>query len=307
VNCVCVPQSIIILEDDSVKIHAYFSPSSHNKPIYEWEVDAGIILGSGEDVIWKATNTRYGPHEISVTRSLNDQVESCSATVYVGLGDVGLTSSKKANGAAFLLPGKKESAGYGLYSYLLLVKAVDDQIREQQLSTIMQIMSMPSIKALESVMGSKKSINITYLPVIKNPPGTVTNKLEKKPELRTAAEWVLENYDYAHAAAKLSAIQEESGDGPMFYSALVPLIPSDKLSQENHLWLNISHLVSPEDIELWVKEFIIQTQQERFWESRSISILGLKLRMILSSMGYELPKVIKALNWLSEEGSSVDK
>ena len=50
----------------------------------------------------------------------------------------------------------------------------------------------------------------------------------------------------------------------------------------------------------WVKEFLNQAAQERFWDERTGARLALKLRVTVSVLGEGLPEVRKALDgWIS--------
>ena len=50
----------------------------------------------------------------------------------------------------------------------------------------------------------------------------------------------------------------------------------------------------------WVREFLNQAAQERFWEERTGQQLALKLRLTIGILGVGLPEVRKALDtWIA--------
>jgi hypothetical protein len=186
-------------------------------------------------------------------------------------------------GRAFL-PGKRsEACGYGLYSYLLLGSPPTDLNRERYLKTIAAFLRfVPDIRDLEATEIPIRSLNIAYLPMLdqseQSPidPAVLETKGDS-PKIEELAQWVLLNYNYPRARAFLNAVPGgPHSSGPYFVSTVKPLTGIESIS-EQYLYQDLSS-VPAGIIDPWVREFITQAGQERFWESRNVAQFALKLR-----------------------------
>jgi hypothetical protein len=114
-----------------------------------------------------------------------------------------------------------------------------------------------------------------------------------------SAEWLLDNYDYARARSLLRWLPGPNRDGPYLLSTLQPLGSGAPPTPGQHLFQNLSN-VPPRLAASWVKEFLNQAAQERFWDERTGARLALKTRVIVSVLGEGLPEVKKALDtWIA--------
>ena len=174
----------------------------------------------------------------------------------------------RETGRSFLVGNQKEEEGYGLYSYFLFGSPPTTEAAcERYLRFIeMYLQIIPDITALEEYI-SPNELNVAYL------------LLKESPATRPSAEWVLEKYNYERARVLLRALPGTHRDGPYIVSTLKPLTGVETLSSK-YLYQDLSAvpLDPPGLIVLWVKEFLSQAAQERFWEERTVEQLVLKVR-----------------------------
>jgi hypothetical protein len=95
-------------EDHTLALRAW---SASHKPLI-WKADAGILKGSGPEVEWDLSGAAVGPHTATVAIA---GTEPCAIEARV----LGSARGGLESGAAYLLTGREEARGYGLYSYLL--------------------------------------------------------------------------------------------------------------------------------------------------------------------------------------------
>jgi len=185
-------------------------------------------------------------------------------------------------GRCFLKAKKTEGCGYGLYSYLLLGSAPNDTNRERYRRTIAAFLRfVPNIEDLESTQLPLRSLNVAYILLAENPSPPLEIEIAQakgdSPRIGELAEWVLLNYDYPRARALLNAVPGgPHPSGPYFVSTSKPLSEVSSIS-EQYLYQDLSS-VPPGIIDAWVREFIHQAGQERFWESSNVAQLALNLR-----------------------------
>jgi hypothetical protein len=192
----------------------------------------------------------------------------------------------RVTGRSVLAPGAVEAPGYGLYSYILFGNPPDEMSRDRYMKTIEAYLSLiPDLTALEKY-AKPSELNATYVPIDVEPPMSVS------------AEWVLHHYDYARAVILLRALPGSRADGPYIVSSLKPLTGSESLTGD-YLLQDLSSV--PSDLVAdWVKLFINQASQQRFWETRSGSLLALRLRTAVGVLAIGLPDVQKSLTgWIS--------
>lgn len=191
------------------------------------------------------------------------------------------TSSSRETGRSFLPKGKNETAGYGLYSYLLFGAPPTPATRERYVQAITAFLSIPTIAELEHYLPTCE-LNVTYMPTTAPPPTSDPD-----------ADWVLANYDYARARVFLQTLGGKHRDGPYIISTYKPLSGVQRLSGQ-YLYQDLSS-TPPRIISLWVTEFLNQVEQERFWEERSVMQCVLKLRQGIEIAAEGLPDVQKSL------------
>jgi hypothetical protein len=186
------------------------------------------------------------------------------------------------------MKGQKEASGYGLYSYLLLGSRPTDSSRERYVAAIKAYLTgMEDVTKLKDYVPTAK-LNVAYLPIESAAPPDAT------------AEWLVEHYDYARARAMLQVLPGNLTDGPYIVSTLKPLAFDSPPSQ--YLFQNLSTVpTKPGDlVSWWVREFLNQAAQERFWEPKTTELLVLKMRTTIAALAIVLPDVQKSVgDWVS--------
>jgi hypothetical protein len=146
---------------------------------------------------------------------------------------------------------------------------------------------IPDIASLEHYVAPTE-LNIAYVP------------LRATPDRQAAADWLLLHYDYARARSILRLFPAGNREGPYIVSSLRPLGgPAAAGLSPPYLFQDLSK-VPPHLVASWVKEFLNQAAQERFWEDRSGERFALKLRVTVGVLATALPEVKKALDtWIA--------
>jgi hypothetical protein len=241
-------------------------------------------VGQGADVTWDFAGVEPGTYTATVKSvGLESPAATCSMQVIVM--DPGDSRGVPRLSGRSLLE-KDEAPGYGLYSYLLFANAPDDAALDRYKKAIQAYVAlMPDILALEKYV-KPGELAITYAPVDSQPPRSVS------------ADWILEHYDYARSLVLLRTIPEVHRDGPYLLAALTPLTGKASLPGA-YLFQDLS-TVPPNLVSAWIKLFLNQAAQERFWEPKTAATLGLRLRTAIGVMAVGLPDVQKSLhNWIS--------
>ncbi len=263
------------------------SPSG--RPLrYTWTATAGRIEGRGAEARWSLADLRPGTFAATVTAGDGASTSSeCLVRVTVRR-DVQGRGLSRETGRAFLSSGQSEAAGYGLYSYLLLGAPPSESSRERYLKAIdAYLVLVPDVMGLEEYV-PRRELNIFYLPV------------RGEAATPVSGPWALDNYDYARARSLLRALPGSNRDGPYILAALRPLggAPAGVTSGP-YLFQDLSS-VPPHLAASWVREFLNQAAQERFWEEKTAVQLAQRMRATVGIMGAGLPEVRKALDgWIT--------
>ena len=282
----CSAESPSVEPGGAVTVNAWAADSAGRSLRYAWEAPVGHLESRGRQARWNLAGLRPGVYAavVRVSDGSGSAVE-CVVRVLVRQ-DTGPRSPGPARetGSALLGPGAREVEGYGLYSYLLLGAPPGAGVRERYVKSIEAFWTVvPDVRALEEYV-PRSDLNVAYVPV-KAAPGT-----------SVTAEWILDNYDYARARSLLRHLPGANRDGPYLVSALKPLAGG---GGSQYLFQDLSS-VPPHLAASWVKEFLNQAAQERFWDERTGARLALKLRVTVSVLGEGLPEVRKALDgWIS--------
>jgi len=256
---------------------------------YTWAATAGRIEARGAEARWSLADLRSGTFAATVTAGDGQSVSAeCLVRVTVRR-DIEPRSLSRETGRSLLGSGQSEAAGYGLYSYLLLGAPPSESSRERYLKAIDAYLALiPDVASLEEYV-SRRELNIFYLPVRSTPAPAVS------------AQWVLDNYDYARARSLLRALPGPNRDGPYILAAFKPLgdAAGAGAAAGPYLFQDLSS-VPPHLAASWVREFLNQAAQERFWEERTAVQLAQRLRATVGIMGAGLPEVRKALDgWIT--------
>jgi hypothetical protein len=284
----CSVDKPIIPEGGTVILRAWVAPLNGESPEYVWTAVTGKIAGVGREVEWEFAGVGSAPHpfEAKVRITLPTRGSAtCSVQVFVAEKE---RSGERETGRSFLIKGKKETEGYGLYSYLLLGVRPVDSNRDRYVKTIeAYLRTIEEVSELEDYIQRSK-LNVTYLP------------LQVAPASKPSADWILLHYDYARARALLDLLPGNLREGPYIISVLKPLGSGGPSNQ--YLFQDLSAIL-PKDNDLaswWIREFLNQAAQERFWEPKTADLMVLKLRTTIAVLATALPDVRKGLDsWIS--------
>jgi hypothetical protein len=262
-----------------------------SSPRYVWEAPVGRLEGHGQQTRWDLGGLRPGTYAAVVRVGDPSGASECVVRVIVrqdaGTRGGGTATPRRETGSALLLEGARETDGYGLYSYLLLGAPPSAEARERYLKAVEAVWTvLPDIKALEQYL-PRAELNVAYVPV-RSAPGE-----------GVSAQWILDNYDYARARSLLRYLPGSNRDGPYLLSTLTPLGAASAPTAGPRLFQDLSR-VPPHLAASWVKAFLDQAAQERFWDERSGAKLALELRVTVAILGEGLPEVKKALDsWIA--------
>jgi hypothetical protein len=187
----------------------------------------------------------------------------------------------------FLSPSKREDAGYGLYSYLLLAcEPTDKTSRARCLAAIdAYLVQLRPVGDFGDYI-ERASVNVMYCLVKVAPPPSVT------------VEWVLDHYDYARAQVFLAKVHASCVKGPYIVSYTTPLSDAKSSLWGECLYQDLSS-VHADFIPVWVKEFRIQAAQERYWDRRILARFGLRFRDYLREAAGAWPPIKEGLkDWV---------
>lgn len=188
----------------------------------------------------------------------------------VGSDDVPASTGHRQSARDFLIRGKSEEPGFGLYSYILIPSRSTDADTQRDIAVIGSF-----LKALDAVSDveaftAKSKINVTYLVVKSGPAAT--------------AEAVLADYDVPrckHILELFAADHADVSEGPYIVSTLAPLGDASQLPA-HYLWQDLSS-VQPDVAAAWEKEFEKQAGQPEFWQASTRDAALLKLRNFIST------------------------
>lgn len=286
-SATCTPERPTVMPRESIRVTAWALPHAGEKLEYAWSATAGRLEGEGREILWMLTGAQPGPQtaRVRVTDRTGGFVD-CSLQVIVLPSGIPRAFPRES-AWSFLVQGQAEAEGYGLYSYLLLGSPPGEASVPRYLSAIEAYLGLiPDLKSLEQYIPDRRDLNVAYLPIGVPPPSAISGK------------WVLEHYDYARSRALLRGIPGTHRAGPYIVSSLRPLrVTGETVRPLLHQDLSS---VPPHLVSAWMKAFLNQAAQERFWEGRSVERLSLKLRTTIGVLALGLPDVQKALEgWIA--------
>jgi hypothetical protein len=277
---------------------------------YQWTASEGGFVvadqplasqASGNEVQWKAKGASRGAHQLSlVARSASGQTGSCTLTVVVLATERGAPQSPVQDLARGFLAGNDlETAGYGLYSYLV----VPDGCASSQAGTLRERCAIFLKQALLQIRDDKEMkdadvvppshLNITYLLVKRAIPSDITADLDQ--HLDDQVSWILTNYDYARCHKLLLLLRNPlSKSGPLVISTKEPVFSTNahpggkRTKTPEQLYQDYSD-VPLNIMPIWFERFRSQSFQEKFWEPGALNSFAWGLRKYLAIAGLGLP------------------
>ena len=271
----CTPAKPVASNREAIEVTAWAPQGS----TFTWTARDGELDPHGERVIWDLSDTSSGPKTITVTTTQpGNAPQTCTVTVWV---EKGLETRGGWLPRRFLLsPKTRETAEYGLHSYVLLAPdagsaAVRDRNREAIRSWFSQY--LPSTDAER--VSKKAQLNATYVPVSAEPPD--------QPD----PDWVLSHYDYNRADEWIAELGLKRTGGPYLVSSKHPLSGS----QKRPVLVLDGSWAPPSTIQFWLRAFWAQSFQQNFDEPRALDMFNLKLRTILSVFSRDVPQAFASM------------
>lgn len=232
--------------------------------------------------------------------------------------------SGRMTGSSFLIPLQDEAAGYGLYSYILFgsrPESLGSDRWRRYYEAILAFLMMPTAEEMSRYV-PPAGLNITYLPITCSerelPEAFLQPRAFGFDEKRLSAHAMehqadgqafsghivsngstacilVSNHDYSRAQKLLSVLPRAHMEGPYIISVTQRLGTTLTLPAE-YLYQDLS-AVPPELIGLWVREFMAQAQEEKFWRTRRKQQFVLRLRTAIGMMSRQIPDVGNRITW----------
>jgi hypothetical protein len=287
----CSPSAPIVDASDPIRVRAWIDPGEMHGPIrFRWAATPGTIDPSGSDVEWVILSNASSrpPYRATVRAEHDGRAGTCGVEVWPST--TGRGPAEREAGKMLLATTEQSPGGFGLYSYLLLGSAPTGATRERYARTIEAWWSLiPDLVQLERYL-DRRQLNAALLPVLSTPTTGLSPAV------------LLDRYDYARARVLLRAVGRSGRDGPYLVSSLEPLNERAGVSGP-YLVQDLSSV--PASLALaWTKEFLSQTAQERFWDERTVPMLGLKMRTTIRVLAGGLSSVRQSVGTLISWGGA---
>jgi hypothetical protein len=255
---------------------------------FHWTLTGGHLQVRDQQTVWLTRGMKEGAYT-AVAVSASQPEDRCSVRLFI----IEPTRGARATARGLLVRGRKEDSGYGLYSYLLFGAVPEEKDRQRYLESIRTYLRLsPRLQELANLI-EHEQLNLNYVPITVAPLG--------KPN----AEWILEHYDYARAAAILHSVP----GGPYLRG---PYVLSGKLQGENNsisaptIFQDLS-TVPTELVSKWYEHFLNQAAQENLSSSDRLHELVLKMRTLIAVAAAGVPDVQKSLeSWLKWTAQKAD-
>ena len=181
----------------------------------------------------------------------------------------------KITGRALLIGDQAETAGYGLYSYVLFESPPTAETKPHYLAVILACLKeFPDLGGLETKYRPER-LNAMYIPVTG---GTKPSSLD----LKVQAEEILQQYNYGRAQTILNQLPKiQKNGGPYLVSSLAPVSSSGSPSLSLYQDLSAVRQVSSPDGQAkmayeWVLDFVdrVSNPQPTAWNRDTLVKFG---------------------------------
>lgn len=205
------------------------------------------------------------------------------------------TVSKRISARHFLVGWRPERRGFGLYSYLLLKRASNDEARRRNLAVIEAFLCGMQDVSEYGGHYPRGKLNVTYILVSEKPPKQL---LRHGCKLAAAdARWVSDHYEFARAQVLLNLLRDTDGAGPYTISSPSPLLEEQNaLPQNQQYFFQDMSEVPPDLAGMWERYFVTQTREPDFWQQDGGREFVLHLRTYVEVAAQGLPDVLKSAN-----------
>jgi hypothetical protein len=178
----------------------------------------------------------------------------------------------KLTARAPLWTGGVETAGYGLYSYLLFGSSGAAGLQRRLAAACAYLSVIRSAEEVTIPELSPRSINIFYVPL--------RSVGYRRDAVTTQdAAWLVANYDYSRAGLLLNRIGEDGDD--VYLVSYREALTTVETPQLDRLLVQDLSLVPQELIELWIEEFRRQVRGQEYWDELTFRQAMLRLRSAL--------------------------
>jgi hypothetical protein len=282
----CTVSKRVVSQGESVEAKTWAPPIDWGHQwTYHWSATAGELNEHGSTAIWDFTDAASGRATVHISaRSDGGVQKDCAASVFIE-GSVASRGDRFSR-RFLLVRGQSEPSGYGLYSYVVLTPAGDDQDAKDRNRRLLEIWknTVVQLTALER-KEPKTALNGIFVPV------DLPN--DRDPDV----DWLLKHYDYARADHLLLNVKGEHKPGPYLISSKLPLT---KEARQKQLVLGAWWAPSS-TIEFWFAAFVDQGQQEQFDQTSAFDMFNLKMRTIVGEITKDFPRSKEAVTILLQE------
>lgn len=190
-------------------------------------------------------------------------------------------------GREFLIANQLETAGYGLYSYVLLERAPAGNRRLNE-AVLDAYLNIQEIERFTQAGVARSQLNVNYLPLSEPPP--------PKPSV----DWLLDHYDYTRAQIIARTAGVRVSGRPHIVSYISPIALGGAVDQKRLLSQDLSTV--PADLAfLWMRNFIRQAQRPQYWDKR------VTMERFMLSLRTEIAVVARAFSEVGSAQADVEK
>ena len=298
-DVICHPDLPVAPIAGKVKLNFWVINPKINNYTFQWEAAAGEIKTENSTTIWHLHNVQpgIGYESTIVITDKNNNKYTCNLTIIIKYPSLTQKGRSRLSRRDYLLPKQVQLEEYGLYSYLLFGSRPDSKSRPRYLKAIEEWLRFSPVSERERQHNRlKKTINITYLPLTKRP-GPKVDDLIAKEKYPAAAEKIIGLIDYERSERMLNRLPGKHRSGPYFVSVQKPFRldgnPVKPMLFQDHSWSD------PDFIWLWVRAFLNQAEQQKYWQENKLEQFSINLRQLLRVMSYSFAQVRKANEGLS--------
>jgi len=308
----CSGEKLFVLPGDSIRLSV--QPQEALLTAHSWQADAGTVRREGSNWTWTLSGAAPGIHVATYGAAEAGTAGAlCRIEAFVLLPNIEFRGGSTRQAARALLGVKeREPKGFGLYSYILILRPPDAENRERHLRLLEEYLKFPDVEQLErnisryrnmSREDARRTLNATFLFVTAAVPAPIATKWDAQ-DFRPVAEWILTHYDFARAQAMAGSVARTLQGGPYIVSTLQPL-GSQGTSE---VLLQDQSAVPAAVVAFWMREFLYQSAQERYWEPPAARRLMLRMRTMVAVAAEGWPHVRDAtgelIKWVGSAGKS---
>ena len=282
----CVPNRPTAHPGETITVQVWIDGSPDIKDVQWAKPSVGTIKGT-TPAEWSfpdddtSVSGEFATAQAFVKHQTLGKVE-CQLRVYLVPAPIITRGAKQPSilsGRTFLVDAEKEPEGYGLYTYILFgAPPRDDTERERYLKVLESYLLV--VRPIEQIEQYRKKdeVNITLLPLLKEPVVLVKNLSEAK-EARELAIQLLDIYNYARAQAILADFGASTNSSG-------PYLASRRISAQSpgaaRLFQDMSQ-VYPNLVRHWTETFLILATQESSWTDQTLQKLRLNMLNVIAN------------------------